>query len=176
LYPEKSRAALTAIIEGVQLNALLKFFNYQGAKGQGALFGKVPLKIRWGEQKSLSLGKGYIEARPSKGVIGLSRENAKAVLGVKKDINPQAADLKEEVTLMMIRALQDMEYTLLRASFSEERGGGTLTKIEIKGQGPRGRPDEQIPIGGLTVNIHNTEDLLSAVLFRPKGAQRIEFR
>ncbi|MBD3240015.1 MAG: hypothetical protein GF331_05470 [Chitinivibrionales bacterium] len=177
IYPDESLMVLTARFEAVQLQRLIDAFEYQGVRGTGLVFGSVGLRIRWAPEPRVTLLGGSITAGPATGTLSLSRDAARTVLGVDEDFAPEDPTLQEQVTLMILEALQDMLYTQLRVSFESEDGEGSVMRIEIQGRGPRGAVEQdQIPIGGLTINIHGSDRLLNGLLFGGLGGADIEIR
>ncbi len=165
LKPAAQQVHFVLHVEAVDLQAILDFIKYQGVKGWGKIYGELPVTLRWGEKKRLTFGDGYLEARPQAGVLQLSPENAQALLGKRKAIDPQNASLEDQVSLMVINALQDMAYTNLRIEFKNEPGRGLMTYVRVQGHGPRSDPEKQIPIGGFNVNINHLDDLLNSLIW-----------
>ena len=152
-------------VEGLDLQEILDFIGYEGVRGQGKIFGQIPIMLEWGEKNRISFGDGFLEANPNKGVLQISEENARTILGITEDIDPQSANLEETVSLMVFEALQDMEYTKLKIIFKNDEIEGLMTTIQAQGHGPRGDEENQIPIGGLNVNINNLDELINSLIY-----------
>ncbi len=176
LRPAAARVEFKLEAEALDLQAILDFIEYEGIKGQGKIYGHIPIVLQWGEKKRLSFGEGFLEARPHKGVLQLSKENAMAIMGIKKDIDLKGAGLEETVSLMVINALQDMEYTNLRFDFKNEPGKGWMTYVQAQGRGPRHDPENGIPIGGFKVNINHLDDLLNSMIWSNMGRDAIKMK
>jgi hypothetical protein len=168
----ESRMSLDLNAEGLALQEILDFVQYDGVKGDGQIFGHLPITIYWGEQSRISFGDGFFEARPNKGRLQLSEENARAILGISDDIDPIAADLEKRVGLMVLYALQDMEYSKLRIDFANEEKGW-MTRIQTEGYGPREAKENRVPIGGLTVNINDLDELLNSLIYSKIGSGKV---
>ena len=94
----------------------------------------------------------------------LDKKTAMMFLGLNHDIDPQAAKDQDMANLLMLRALQDMEYTVLELDFTDYEKRGWVTRIQIKGHGPYGDKENRIPIGGIDIEINNLDDLLNSVI------------
>jgi hypothetical protein len=174
LQPSTEQIHFVLRAEALDLQAILDFIQYQGVKGQGKIYGELPITLHWGDKKRLSFGDGYLEARPQAGVLQLSPENAQALLGVRKPIDPKNASLEDQVSLMVINALQDMAYTNLRIEFKNEPNRGLMTYVRVQGYGPRDEMEKQIPIGGFNVNINHLDDLLNSMIWPHLSAGRVK--
>lgn len=177
IYPDESLIALTVRLNDVELQRIIDAFEYRGIRGTGTVFGRVELRIRWAPEPRVDLLGGSIEAGPAPGTLALSAETARTVLGVDEDFAPRDPTLREEVTLLILEALQNLLYTQLRVSIGAEDGGESVTRIQVQGRGPRGAAeDDQIPIGGLTIDIHGFGRLLNGLLFGGLGGADIDVR
>lgn len=157
------RVGMELEMREVELQKLLDFLEYSEVRGEGTLHGRLPVDVRWGKRPRLSFGDGYLEARPSTGILRLSDQVARTVLGVKEPIPPSTTDPEKTVQLMMIRALRDMEYTQLKAVFTTEEDTW-MTRIRAKGSGPRGAKENRVPVGGLNINVNNLDRLLTSLV------------
>ncbi len=146
--------------DSLDLQAILDFFEYDGVKGDGKLYGQVPLKISWKKKTRIGLGEGLLESRPQNGRLKFSKETAITILGLPENPTPKSTN---QVMLMTLDALQDLQYSTLRIMFTEKIDK-VKTQVLIKGYGPLNDPDNQIPIGGFTVNINDLELLLNSIL------------
>ncbi|MGH7492855.1 MAG: intermembrane phospholipid transport protein YdbH family protein [bacterium] len=174
VQPSTTQIKFILHAEALDLQAILDFVRYQGVKGQGKIYGELPVTLNWGDKKRLALGDGYLEARPQAGVLQLSPENAHALLGIQKPIDPKNASLEDQVSLMVINALQDMAYTNLRIEFKNEPGRGLMTYVRAQGYGPRHDQEKQIPIGGFNVNINHLDDLLNSMIWPHMSAGKVK--
>ncbi|MFQ5638958.1 MAG: YdbH domain-containing protein [bacterium] len=175
LEPSKSRVSLDLQIEGLQLQKILGFVKYDGVKGDGEFYGHLPIHLDWSSDGHISFGNGFLEARPSKGGLQVSKENAMAILGIREEIDPKTASQQEMVSLMLLRALQDMEYTKLKVVFNNERDQGWVTYVQAQGYGPRSDKENQVPIGGLDININALDELLNRIIFSKLDMSQIKF-
>lgn len=174
LQPSAARIDFVLHAEALDLQAILDFVEYRGVKGQGKIYGELPITLHWGAKKRLSFGDGYLEARPQAGVLQLSPENARALMGMRGEPVPGKASLEEQVNLMVVNALQDMAYTNLRIEFKNEPERGLMTYVRVQGYGPRHDRENQIPIGGFNVNINHLDDLINSMMWAPLGAEKNE--
>ena len=174
IRPFESRVSLDLHADGLDLQDILDFMEYDGVMGVGKIYGHLPMTISWGQQSRISFGDGFFEARPNKGRLQISEDNARAILGITEDIDPKKADLEKTVSLMVLQALQDMEYSKLRIDFANEESGW-MTRVQAEGYGPRGAKENRVPIGGLNVNINNFDELLNSIIFSKVGSGKAEF-
>lgn len=164
--------ALAMNAEALNLQDILDFMNYHDVRGDGKIYGHVPIALSWGNKPHLSLGNGFLEARPPQGGLAFSKEAAMQILGIKGPIDPKTKDEQEIVRLMMARALQDMEYTRLDMVLKNDERKVLMATINMKGYGPRGEKENRIPVGGITVHINGMDDLLNQVVFaKTKGSE-----
>jgi hypothetical protein len=148
----------------LNLQDILDFIDYQGVKGDGRIYGHVPVTVEWGKHPRLSFGDGYLEAIPPKGGLQFSKETAMKILGIAKDIDPKTKNDQEIVSLMMLRALQDMEYSQLKMVFKNDENNVLQTRVQAKGYGPRSQKENRVPIGGLDITISNLDELLNRMV------------
>jgi hypothetical protein len=156
---------LVLVVEKLDLQRILDFLEYDGVRAAGWIFGDLHLGITWGNRKRISFGNGLLEARPQNGRLELSKETAMKVLGMREKIDQATTGHNDEVKLMILRALQDMEYTKLKAVFKNEPNTGLVTRVQIQGHGPYGEMENQIPIGGLDINLYHLNDLINSIIF-----------
>jgi len=151
-------------VEALNLQDILDFIDYQGVKGDGRIYGHVPVTVEWEKHPRLSFGDGYLEAIPPKGGLQFSKETAMKILGIAKDIDPKTKNDQEIVSLMMLRALQDMEYSQLKMVFKNDENNVLQTRVQAKGYGPRSQKENRVPIGGLDITISNLDELLNRMV------------
>lgn len=176
LAPDKSGVRFPLTVEGVRLQQVLDFFDYQGARASGRVYGTVPLTLNWNGGVQIALGEGSLYTRPATGTVKFTEQAAMTILGIKERITEEGAGLEDQVRLMILRALQDMLYTQLRVAFETQPDGTTVAVVQLEGRGPHGGDEEQqMPIGGLEVRIHNVEGIINR-LIEQGGRGRIEFR
>lgn len=172
--PFKSRLKFDLHAEGLLLQEILDFLEYNGVKGDGLIYGHLPIDLEWGQRVRFSFGDGFFEARPQRGRLQFSKENAMTILGITDEVDPKKANNQETVRLMMLKALQDMEYTELKIIFKNE-DKGWMAHLQTQGYGPRGEKENQIPIGGLNININNLDELLNSMMLPRLGVSQIKF-
>jgi len=156
------------------LQEILDFLEYKGVKGDGRIYGHLPIGVEWRQGIRFSFGDGFFETRPQTGRLQFSKENAMAILGITDEVDPKKASNQETVRLMMLKALQDMEYTELKIIFRNE-DKGWMAHLQTQGYGPRGEKENQIPIGGLDININNLDELLNSMILPKLGVSQIKF-
>jgi len=151
-------------VEALNLQDIIDFMDYHGVKGDGRIYGHVPITIHWGKHPRLAFGEGYLEARPPKGGLQFSKETAMRILGIAKDIDPKTKNAQEIVSLMMLRALQDMEYSQLKVVFKNDENNVLQTRVQAQGYGPRGKKENRVPIVGLDIRIRSVDEVLNRLV------------
>jgi hypothetical protein len=159
-----SRVYCDLHVEELSLQGILDFLKYEGVKGKGRIDGNLPVSVNWGQRTRISFGDGVLQANPQKGRLQLSKETAMMFLGLTHDIDPSTAEQQDMAKLLMLNALQDMEYSLLELDFDDDEEYGWVTRIQIKGHGPYGDEANRIPIGGIDIEVNNLDDLLNSVI------------
>ena len=160
----KPQIAFDLNVEALNLQDILDFMEYQGVKGDGRIYGHVPLTVNWEKHPRLSFSDGYLEAIPPKGGLQFSKTTAMKILGIEKEIDPKTKNKQEIVSLMMLRALQDMEYSQLKMVFKNDENNVLKTRVQAKGYGPRNQKENRVPIGGLDITISNLDELLNRMV------------
>ena len=174
--PAAKQVRLDLQARGLGLQNILDFVRYDGVRGTGTLSGHLPFTFHWGDRTHLSFGEGFLEAQPHSGMLNFTKETARKLLGMTHEINSKHATMEQTVSLMMLNALQDMEYTSLKAIFGKEPQGGWAAWLQIQGFGPRGSKAGRIPIGGLNINIHDLNQLLNNAIFQRLGSGQVKFQ
>jgi hypothetical protein len=160
----KPHIAVDLNVEALNLQDILDFMDYQGVKGDGRIYGHVPVTVNWGKHPRLSFGDGYLEAIPPTGGLQFSKTTAMQILGIAKDIDPKTKNEQEIVSLMMLNALQDMEYSQLKMVFTNDENNILKTRVQAKGYGPRSQNENRVPIGGLDITISSLDELLNRMV------------
>ena len=160
----KPHIAVDLNVEALNLQDILDFVDYQGVKGDGIIYGHVPVTVNWGKHPRLSFGDGYLEAIPPTGGLQFSKTTAMQILGIAKDIDPKTKNEQEIVSLMMLNALQDMEYSQLKMVFTNDENNILKTRVQAKGYGPRSQNENRVPIGGLDITIGSLDELLNRMV------------
>ena len=151
-------------VEALNLQDLIDFMEYQGVKGDGRIYGHLPVTVNWEKHLRLSFGDGYLEARPPQGGLQFSKTTAMKILGIKKEIDPKTKNKQDIISLMMLRALQDMEYSQLKMVFKNDENNILQTRVQAKGYGPRGQAENRVPFGGLDITISRLDELINRMI------------
>ena len=160
----KPHIAFDLKVDALNLQDILDFMDYQGVKGDGRIYGFVPVTVTWEKHPRLFFGDGYLEAIPSRGGLQFSKETAMKILGIAKDIDPKTKNQQEIVSLMMLQALQDMEYSQLKVVFKNDENNILKTRVQTQGYGPRSQKENRVPIGGLDITISSLDELLNRMV------------
>ncbi|MBD3345868.1 MAG: hypothetical protein GF401_12465 [Chitinivibrionales bacterium] len=172
---EKTRLQFTLSVDQVDLQEILNFFRYKGARITGKASGELPITLRWNGDIRVEIGAGTLKTGPETGTVKFTKETAMTILGIKEDIPADTRDLEKKVRSMALGALQDLLYTDLEVAFEPQPNGQTMARVHLEGQGPSGAVENQIPIGGLNLRIHNIEGIINQII-RQSGRRRIQFR
>ena len=159
------RYRLDAVLqaEGLSVQKVVDFFQPGAVECEGELWGTLPVSVEWGEKRRLRFGKGFLEARPQRGAIKIREKDVKWMLGIENVVPLEKASPEEAVKLLLLQALQDLEYTRFRFDFGEEEGKGWAVHGRISGSGPRGE-ENRIPVALFQKNIYGLDGLLNLIV------------
>jgi hypothetical protein len=149
--------------EGLSVQKVIDFFQPGAVECEGKLWGTLPVSVHLGEKRRLTFGKGFLEARPKRGWIKIREKDVKWMLGIEEVVPLEQAKPDEAVKLLLLQALQDLEYTQFRFDFGEEKGKGWAVHGMISGSGPRGE-ENRIPVAQFQKNIYGLDDLLNLIV------------
>ncbi|MEX2632383.1 MAG: YdbH domain-containing protein [Tistlia sp.] len=121
LDPAAKRYDVTLLVEGVDLERLLALADLPEVSGSGRLSGAIPVSLVEG---ALVIREGALEAR-SPGVIAFRSEEARQAL----------ASGGEQVELML-QALEDFRYQVLRLSVDKPAEGDSSVFLKLEGHNP----------------------------------------
>ena len=62
----------------------------------------------------------------------------------------------------------------MKIIFKNDEIEGLMTTIQAQGHGPRGDEENQIPIGGLNVNINNLDELINSLIYSNMSTSNIK--
>jgi hypothetical protein len=162
-------------LEKLSLQGILDFLDYEGVKGEGWIYGQLPIQVTYGDRPRVSFGDGVLKADPPQGRLQLSKETAMTILGITYEIDPATADKQEMARLLMLRALQDIEYSTLQVTCHDDSTAGWVTYIQIQGHGPYGDQENLVPIAGLNIEVSNLDDLLNSIILRGSQSGKLKF-
>ncbi len=113
----------TLNVDGVQLDRLLQLEQQQGLEGSGVLDGSIPITLNG---KTVTIHEGHVAIRPPGGVIRFAPvEETKQML----------VQAKPEMKLVL-RALENFRYDVLRALVSYQEDGTLLLETRLEGKNP----------------------------------------
>lgn len=150
LTPSTGKAEFVVRIDHLPLREFLAFFPGRVMSGEGELAGEIPVIVRWDSGRTtLSLGRGYLAALPPGGTLhiyhaDLLREPLRNALRGR----PWAENLAERI----LDVLADCVFTELRIESLGEPPEAADARITLRG---KGKGEQPIELGSLTVNIHN---------------------
>ncbi len=121
--PARPPSRFTLKLDGLQLDRLLQLEQQQGLEGTGVLDGKVPITLN-GE--TITIQDGRVAIRPPGGVIRF------APLDETRQMLVQA---KPEMELVL-RALENFRYDVLRAVVNYQEDGTLLLETRLEGKNP----------------------------------------
>ncbi|MYH02252.1 MAG: hypothetical protein F4142_06700 [Nitrospira sp. SB0675_bin_23] len=121
--PARPSTRFTLNVDGVQLDRLLQLEQQQGLEGSGVLDGSIPITLNG---KTVTVHEGHVAVRPPGGVIRF------APLGETRQMLVRA---KPEMELVL-RALENFRYDVLRALVSYQEDGTLLLETRLEGKNP----------------------------------------
>jgi hypothetical protein len=162
---------VTTIItaENLEMGYWLPLLTDGRATGEGRLQGRVPVTWRPGTARPIALGEGSLAAVPGGGWITVDDSGQLAALLESSDPSLKSDENMQLVKERLVEALTDFHYDDLRLELVPQPDGLVLRAL-TSGRGRRGDPPQEI--GGLTVNIHDIDTVLSELLLlkSPGGA------
>ncbi len=165
--PGPWRARLDLRMEAVRLQDLIDLLYPGRVKAEGLLYGHLPVSYNQARTRALRLGNGLLEARPPRGIISMREDDARRLLGIERVVPLEKADMEEAGKLVIMQALQDMEYNRLVCRFIDDPKGW-YAQIDTSGKGPRGR--NPFPVGQLRVNIReDLEKIVNLAIINPRA-------
>ncbi|MCC7406736.1 MAG: YdbH domain-containing protein [Phycisphaeraceae bacterium] len=159
---ERSRFDFELMLESVGIQDLLTLMTTTQVRGDGLLYGRVPVSIDLDRPQVVELGRGYVFAQPGDGWLEVSdRRWLEATLGAAD------ASVAGQVQQQTIDALTDYEYQRL-AFYVEPTDGGLVIRMETSGRGRKGA--NPLEIGSLKINIKGADLWLNEWLRPARGS------
>ena len=125
LDPKKLNAGVTLFVDGVEAGEALRLLKGFNGEASGRLYGKIPLKLRDGEE--LQLRNAYLHSMPGE-------------TGSLKMFDPQPVveslalgGVPEATRANVAKALADLSYTVLKIGLQPEDGGGMALTVKLSG-------------------------------------------
>jgi hypothetical protein len=159
--PRDPIVATIVTAENLDLAYWLPLLTDGRATGEGRLQGRVPITWRPGTARPIALGEGSLAAVPGGGWITVDDAGQLAALLESSDPRLKSDENMQLVKERLVEALTDFHYDDLRLELVPETDGLMLRAV-TSGQGRRGDPPQEI--GGLTINIHDIDTVLSELL------------
>lgn len=159
--PRDPVVATTIAAGDLDLSYWLPLLTDGRATGEGRLQGRVPVTWRPGTARPIALGQGSLTAVPGGGWITVDDAGQLAALLESSDPSLKTDENMQLVKERLVEALTDFHYDDLRLDLVPQPDGLVLRAL-TSGRGRRGDPPQEI--GGLTVNIHDIDTVLSELL------------
>jgi len=153
LDPAKPVADFTLYADNLNVGEVLHFnFPDKNMSGQGNLYGKLPVSIKW---PMIQFGNGFLYSAPGSGELSFGTE-ANTVADLVAGSNP-SNDVKAQFHEQLIQALKNFRYDLVKADFVNQADGSLTASIHFKGKGAsNGSPlDITFNINGIDVIFRN---------------------
>ncbi|MCC6579249.1 MAG: YdbH domain-containing protein [Phycisphaeraceae bacterium] len=166
--PREPNVDAEIFVEDVPLVIWLGLLTDQQLSGQGALYGRIPLKIRPGSRNVVSFGEGFLASRVGEGWVRVQDQQWVADMVKRAGLGEGTGEYVSVVQRNLIEALCDFEFTLLRFDM-EPTKEGLLCRVRTAGRGRQGAKQE---IGSLNINIRGLDDLINQSLWIKSGADR----
>jgi len=154
----KKSTRLDVYLEKVDFVALLSRMTDGKIDGSGLVNGRIPVSY---ENGRVMLGNGYIHALPGTGRLGIRDEEWMNTLMHYVNEAMAGHAYLEIVADRMEEALRDFIYDYLTVDLRRVNGE-TSARVELRGEGARGDPPQEI--GSLVLNINNLEEVINRAL------------
>jgi len=153
--PKSPSIDLVVYADHLKLEEILRLFPKAGAAGEGMLYGRLPVTIRW---PKISYGNGFLYAAPGKGWLRMA--NSRLVGDILQRQDPRFATRKpfRELKERVVSALLNFEYTLFKTDLINEEGR-LRARIHCEGKG-RKQPQPYI----FDVNINDIDEILDGYI------------
>jgi len=159
--PSDPLVRTTILVEALSLAYWLPLLTDGRASGEGLFDGRVPVSFRADALRSIRLGEGFLHARAGGGWIEVPDAARIETLLERSDRRFETDEQMQIVKQRLVEALVDYAYDTLTLDLLPEPEG-ILLRIATSGRGRRGDPPQEI--GGLTINVHNMDLVLSRLL------------
>jgi len=157
---------LTVFGEGLDLKQLLDLIPGRRATGEGSLYGRLSVSIRWPQ---IHFGSGFLYATPGRGTVQLA--DAEILDGIlARDPRFSSDPLRVELRKKIVDALRDFEYTVFKVDFAP-KDDPSLARVHLAGKGRQGVA--AVPIGGLTLNLRGVDEALNAGIIVKRARDRV---
>ena len=163
--PDRPVLQTQAFIEDKEIGEWLELLSDQKVKGEGALYGRLPLRVDSQRDPALTFGKGFLYAKPGGGYIEI-KHGSEASEYVIKSIDDVFGAIDQKVRGYLIEAVHDYGFERLQFDFYPQNNKLNCL-VTTSG---KGRTGAKAPIGKLEVNIDDFGSLLSKRILRSANA------
>ena len=143
LDPKKMNAWLTVYIDGIDAGETLSHIHGFNGQASGRLNGKLPLRLKNGEE--IKLGNGYLHSVP--GETG----NLKLYDPTPITENLMMSGVSRDTTDNLADALANLDYSALKIALTPEDGDSMALTLKLEGEATKG--NVTVPVS-FTVTFH----------------------
>lgn len=157
--PQNPDVDVVLYADGLRVSDMLALLADNRATGEGTMFGRVPLVVRW---PKITFGDGFLYTRPGAagGLKFLDSETASNLL---EQSDPRFRSDKNFalVKQRVVDALRDFQYDRLGLELQndQERPGALTARLKVHGKGRTGPKPQELD---LTFNFTGVDEVLNA--------------
>jgi hypothetical protein len=157
---------LTLSGEDLDLKSVLATFLPEQASGDGRMYGRLPVKIRWPQ---IIFGNGYLYSAPGGGTFQLGAKMLSQLGDLLDKSDPRFAtdDSFKQVKARALEAMSDFQYDVLKIDW-KSTPTGLFGAAHVEGKGRQSEGGGH-PLS-LTVNFPNMDQALTRYLIMKKQA------
>ncbi|MEX2215698.1 MAG: hypothetical protein WD768_16420 [Phycisphaeraceae bacterium] len=163
--PSKPVLQTQVFVEDMSISEWLELLTDQKVKGEGFIYGRLPVRVDSDRDPALTFGKGFLYAKPGKGWIEI-QDGTEASAYVVKSIDDVFGAIDLKLKGYLVAAVHDYEFDRLQFDFYPQNNKLNCL-VTTSG---RGRTGAKAPVGLLEVNIDDFGSLLSKRILRSANA------
>jgi hypothetical protein len=149
--------------EGLSLKSILETFLPAEASGDGQLYGRLQIRIRW---PRIAFGDGFLYSAPGGGSLALGSDLLTALGDTMNGNDPRFATDPQykQIKAKLLEAVADFQYDVLKLDIHAQPDS-LVTQVYLNGHG---RQQNGQPLT-LTVNLYNIDRALTRYLIMKKA-------
>lgn len=159
---DQPRFDFELMLESVGIQDLLTLMTTTQVRGEGLLYGRVPVSIDLERAGMIALGHGYVFAQPGEGWLAVSDPR-----WLEGTLGAADASVTGQIQHQAIEALTDYQYERL-AFYVDPTDEGLVIRMETSGRGRQG--PNPLEIGSLRINIKGADLWLNEWLRPARGS------
>ena len=150
--------------EDVNLQSVLALFRYEQVRGDGVLYGRLPLRFDGGAAQPLSFSPGYLYTPPGDTRLQFADQQVLDLI-----LSQMDSTMDDLVKRRLVEALRDFRAQVVRMDLRQRASdGAAVAVIRLAGKGVEGAKQE----ADLTFNVANWDQALNEAIIIKRGSDR----